>query len=437
MAKIVYQREIDIAYDVDILVAGGGPAGVAAAVAAARNGSDVLIIEPNGFFGGAGTAGLVPAFMPFDNGVDFLAEGIGREVYEASRVDPSVIMDRTVGIQVERLKRIYDDMVTSSGAKFLFFSKVIDVIMDGERVDMAVISSKSGIFAVKAKVFIDTTGDADLVALAGGEWKKGDENGATMPSSLLSLWADVEWKKMRTDHNLFLEQAFKDNVFTNNDRQVPGFCRAGTTSGGANIGHVFGVDGTNEKDLTRGMIEGRRVLVEFTTFFNDYVKEGYEHAFPMVSASYLGVRESRRIVGDYIMTAEDFLNRASFDDEIGRFSYPVDIHVSAPSQEAFEAFSKQHAAMRYKDGESYGIPFRALIPRGISNVLTAGRCISADRQMLSSVRVMPACYITGQAAGIAALLAVKEDKLIREVDIKEIQRRLVSFGAFLPNFKED
>ncbi|MDA3731923.1 FAD-dependent oxidoreductase [Niameybacter massiliensis] len=432
-----YTKKIEVAYDVDVCVAGGGPAGVAAAVSAARQGVKVLLIESQGFFGGAGTAGLVPAFMPFENGVDFLADGIGREIYEASRQDPSVIMDRTVGIQLERLKKIYDDLVVEAGVEFLFFSQVIDVIKKGRNIEALIVSTKSGLLAVKAKVFIDTTGDADVCALSGVAYTLGDEKGNTMPASLCSLWADIEWGKMWMSHTAFLEEAFKDHVFTQEDRHIPGFCRAGKTSGGANIGHVFNVDATNVQDLTQAMIKGRKILREFETYFTKYVKEGYENAFPMVSASYLGVRESRRIQGEYVMTIEDFMNRASFEDEIGRFSYPVDIHIANPSKDAYDAFVKEHSSLRYADGESYGIPYRALLPKELDNLLVAGRCISADRQMLSSVRVMPACFITGQAVGVAAALSIDKGWQVKEIDIKALQKRLKAIGAFLPNFTEE
>lgn len=432
-----YNKELEVRYDVDVCVAGGGPAGVAAAVMAARQGAKVLLLESQGFFGGAGTAGLVPAFMPFENGKEFLAEGIGREIYEKSRVDPAVIMDRTVGIQVERLKKIYDDMVQQAGVSFLFFASVIDVICKDGKIENLIVSTKSGLFAVKAKIFVDATGDADVCARAGVPYKLGDEEGNTQAASLCSLWADVEWKKMRTDHTLFLEKAFKDGVFTQGDRHVPGFCRAGVTSGGANIGHVFQIDGTNDEDLTKGMITGRKILLEFKNFFNNYVKEGYEHAFPMVSASYLGIRESRRIEGEYVMTLQDFLDHAVFDDEIGRFSYPVDLHAATASAEDYEKFNKDHKSLRYNDGESYGIPYRALLPKKVENLLVAGRCISADRSMLSSVRVMPGCYITGQAAGMAAALCVKKQCGPKQLDVRLLQNALKKAGAYLPNTPEE
>lgn len=432
-----YTKELDVRFDVDVCVAGGGPAGIAAAVMAARQGAKVLLLESQGFFGGAGTAGLVPAFMPFENGKEFLAEGIGREVYEKSRVDPAVIMDRTVGIQVERLKKIYDDMVQEAGVSFLFFATVIDVVKKDNRIENLIVSTKSGLFAVKAKVFIDATGDADICARSDVPFELGDEDGNTQAASLCSLWADIEWKKMRTDHNLFLEKAFEEGVFTQKDRHVPGFCRAGVTSGGANIGHVFGIDGTNDEDLTRGMITGRKILPEFRNFFNNYVKEGYEHAFPMVSASYLGVRESRRIVGEYVMTLQDFIDRASFDDEIGRFSYPVDLHAASASQEDFNKFETDHSKFRYADGESYGIPYRALLPQKVDNLLVAGRCISADRSMLSSVRVMPGCFITGQAAGMAAALCADRNCGPKELNVRLLQRALKKAGAYLPNTPEE
>lgn len=431
-----YRKQIEIKYHADLCVVGGGPSGVAAAVSAARRGIKVFLVEAQGFCGGAGTAGLVPAFMPFDNGVDFLAGGIGKEIFEKSRKDPAVIMDRTVGIQVELLKKIYDDMLLEAGVDFLFFTTLIDVVKKDEKVEAIIVNSKSGIYAIEADIFIDGTGDGDLCVMAGADFSLGDEKGDIMPSSLCSLWADIKWDKMRTDHNLFLEEAFKNNVFSQEDRHVPGFCRAGKTSGGANIGHIFEVDGTNEVDLTKGMIYGRKILEEFKIFFTQYVKEGYENAFPMVSASYLGIRESRRIHGEYTMTLKDFISRATFEDEIGRFSYPVDIHISKPTKQDYEKFVQEHSSLRYADGESYGIPYRALLPQKLENVLMAGRCISADRFMMSSVRVMPGCFITGQAVGQAAALCIQSHCAPKKINVKVLQRMLKEIGAFLPNYNE-
>jgi hypothetical protein len=145
------------------------------------------------------------------------------------------------------------------------------------------------------------------------------------------------------------------------------------------------------------------------------------------------VRESRRITGDYVMTGGDYVARASFPDEIGRFSYPIDIHAMAPGDEAYGEYHEKITAMAYGRGESYGIPMRALLPKGLENVYVAGRCISADRLMQSSVRVMPGCYITGQACGVSAAIARGDGALPRQVATARLRRALKDMGGFLPD----
>jgi len=159
----------------------------------------------------------------------------------------------------------------------------------------------------------------------------------------------------------------------------------------------------------------------------------------VATASLLGVRETRRILGDYVMTLDDFKKRAIFDDEIGRYSYPVDIHPNKNDIESYMRFRNEITNLRYKHGESYGIPYRALIPKDLDNVLVAGRCISTDRYMQSSVRVMPGCFITGQAAGTAASMLAKSNgkETAHDINIRSLQRKLKDIGAYLPNFKQN
>lgn len=432
---ITYQKQLPVKYQTEVCVVGGGPAGVAAAVTAARHGARVFLLESQGFFGGEATAALVPAFMPFTNGVDFLAGGIGREVYDACAEDPEALTGRNVGIKPEPLKRLYDDMVTAAGVDFLFFATVVDVVAREGRVEAVVVAAKSGLYAVSAEVFIDATGDGDLCALAGAPFALGDERGVTMPSTLCSLWVDIDWRSPKKPQASALERAFADGVFPVEDRHLPGIFKTGETTGGGNIGHVFEVDGTKEEDLTRGMLEGRRQLPRYARYYRDYLGGAFADAMPVITGSTLGVRESRRILGDYVMTAGDFESRASFEDEIGRFSYPIDIHIAAPTKEAYEAFHKEHTTMRYKDGESYGIPYRALLPRTLENAYVVGRCLSADKKMQSSIRVMPGCFITGQAAGAAAAFCAADKIAPRQVDIGALQDRLLAMGGFLPNRK--
>lgn len=433
---MLYQKEIPIKYTADICVIGGGPSGIAAAVAAARQRADVFLIEAQGCFGGAGTCALVPTFVDFTDGVHFLSGGIGKEVYDRCLAEnPHGRVGHSTGYQVERLKKQYDDMVTGAGVRFLFFTSMVDAICTDGTVDAIIVTSKSGIYAIAAKVFIDCTGDGDLCARAGAPYVMGDENGMVMGSTLCSMWEDVDWSIPCPPQDSFLEQAFADKVFTFEDRHLPGIFATGPDSGGGNIGHAFGVRGTEEADLTRGMIEGRRILPEFERFYHDYVGGPFANARPVATGATLGIRESRRILGDYVLNIRDYHTHAVFDDEIGRFFYPIDIHVSAATKEAYEEFMKEFRSTGHYCGENYGIPYRSLTPKNLENVYVAGRCISTDRSMQASIRVMPCCFITGQAAGVAAAMCAQKAQTSRQISVSELQDRLVDLGAFLPNHK--
>jgi hypothetical protein len=428
--KIFFDREIPVRYDVDVFIAGGGPAGVAAAVAASKQGSRVFLAEGHSCFGGMGTAGLVPWFSPFTDGINFLAGGVGQEIF--NRLD--LKHGKTLAINAEHLKRVYDDLVTEAGVAFNFHTNLIDVQREGKRVSHAICNSKSGIFAVKARAFVDCTGDGDLAAMSGAAFEKGDKDGTLMPGTLCSLWSNIDWENRSSNHREMLEQAFADGVFSLPDRHVPGMASIGHGVAGANIGHIYDLDGTDDDSITKGLLRGRKIIPEFELYYKKYLK-GYENMTLVATASLLGVRETRRISGDYVMTLDDFKNRAVFEDEIGRYSYPVDIHPNKNDAGAYKLFLDEITNLRYKHGESYGISYRALVPKGLDNVFVAGRCISADRYMQSSTRVMPACFITGQAAGAAAaMLACSGGKAtVHNIDIKSLQRKLKDIGAYLPN----
>lgn len=441
-----FHREIPIRHEVEVFVAGGGPAGVAAAVAAAREGRSVFLAEGQSCLGGMGTAGLVPAWMTFGDKVNFLTAGIGEEVLDRTHAaggtgpqyDPKNKTHASVPINAEVLKRVYDDMVAEAGVGFAFHTAMIDVQTEGERVTGAICAAKSGIFAVKAKLYIDCTGDGDLCAWAGAPFEKGDEQGSLMPGTLDSLWSAVDWETVRSSGlgagASRIEQAFKDGVFTYEDRHLPGMWQVSETIGGGNIGHTFGVDGTDERSLTQALVWGRKLVLEYERYYKQYLK-GFEKMELVATGSLLGLRETRRIMGDYVLSLDDFKSRAVFDDEIGRYCYPVDIHPSRPEKADFDRFMDEWKSLRYDKGESYGIPYRSLVPKGLSNVLVAGRCISADRFLQGSIRVMPGCYITGQACGVAAALAVEKATDTRRIDTGQLQQRLKRLGAYLPNAK--
>lgn len=443
MSSIKIQREIPVRHEVDVFVVGGGPAGVAAAVAAARQGREVFLAEGHSCFGGMGTAGLVPAFMRFGDGNNFLAGGIGEEILtrlrESGGIWPAELPENNglnIGIKAEVLKRVYDEMVSAAGVDFTFHTQLIAVETADGCVTTAIMAGKSGMYAVKAKIFIDCTGDGDLAAWAGAPFEKGDEQGNLMPGTLCSLWANVDFDAFEQSgmkEACRLPEAFKDNVFTHKDLHLPGFWQVGPNIGGGNIGHTFGVDGTDERSLTEALVWGRKSMLEYERYYKEYLK-GFEAMELLATGSLLGLRETRRIMGDYVLDLDDFQARAVFDDEIGRYSYPIDIHPSTPSQDDYEKFEKEFRKLyRYDRGESYGIPYRTLVPQKLANVLVAGRCVSTDRYVQGSVRVMPGCYITGQAAGVAAALAIETQSDTRSIDIPHLLKRLKKTGAFLPN----
>ncbi len=172
--------------------------------------------------------------------------------------------------------------------------------------------------------------------------------------------------------------------------------------------------------------------VEYERYYKKYLK-GFERMELVATASQLGSRESRRILGDYVLTLADFKSRATFPDEIGRYNYDVDVHASKPDLASFQRCREDFKALRCGKGESYGIPYRCLVPRKLTNVLVAGRSVSTDRYMQSSIRVMPGCFITGQAIGVAAAICAQEGCDTRGVPVPELQRRLKDLGAYLPN----
>jgi hypothetical protein len=447
--SILYRREIPVEVETDVFVAGGGPAGIAAAIAAARCGARVFIVESTAAFGGAAVNMLIPCHMTFGDGENFLAAGIGREIYDymKERAEGGYRKHTPPAIPVELYKRCCDDLVEASGAEFQFYTTVIDAVTVNGRIDSVICSAKGRIFAARAKMYIDCTGDAELSAMAGADCRYGDyETGEVMAATLCSIWTGIDWSRVVQPDSRELERAFADGVFTNIDRHLPGMfplsegegdkssgagdAASASGVGGLNGGHIYGVDARSASSLTRAIVAGRRQLDEYKKYYREYLT-GFEHAHPIMSAPQLGIRESRRVMGEYVMTLDDFINRASFDDEIGRYSYPADIHSGTNDDAGYKKYAENFERLRLKRGESYGIPYRALVVRGLDNLLVAGRCISCDRYIQSSIRVIPGCYITGQAAGVGAAVAASSGTAARDADTGEIQRNLIALGAYL------
>lgn len=436
MSEILYQKKAEVRYECDVCIAGGGPAGIAAAISAAETGASVCLFEKEQCFGGAAAGAKVPAFMRFSDGVNFLSGGIGRRVFNALYGENTDFSTIEFSIDTEKLKVIYDEMIAQSGVTFLFETTLLDVISENGKISYAVFKGREKIFAVKAKCFIDATGDGFMAVCAGADFSKGDKNGNMMPATLCSVWGDIDWSRAvveigKDPDNRHLKEAFEAGVFTVKDPGLPGMWRFDNHYGGGNIGHVFGVDGTDEKSITDGITDARKRMSEYEFYYTHYL-EGYENAKLLSTADVLGIRETRRIECDYTATLEDYKNYAVFEDEIGRYCYPVDIHSHAPNEKGGSESGLYQEG--YKKGRSYGISYRSLIPKKLENVLVCGRCVGAERSMMGSMRVMPCCFITGMAAGTAAAIASIQNKSVREIDILSLQTELKKQGAYLPNF---
>lgn len=439
---VPYSRSLPVKVETDVFVAGGGPAGVAAAVAAARHGAKVFLAESHTCLGGMSTAGKVMVFMQWGDGVHPLADGFGSRVRERLAKESHI---KGSAHDMEAFKRVYDSEMQEAGADFRFYTRLVDVVAEGGEIQYVVCAAPSGMWAVKAKVYVDATGNGDLSAWAGAEWKKGDANGKMMPGTLVSYWDRIDWDRWAKEKptgfagshqpfGAFLPEANRDKVLSVPDLHFSGIFRQEGGLGLANMGHCFGVDGTDEASLTKALVEGRQSMVEYERYLHEYLKRGMENARLLATAELMGIRETRRIVGDYVLSHDDYLKRAHFPDEIGRYAYPIDIHPSSADPKAMAEHVRQfQQKYRYRKGESYGIPYRILTPKGVRNLLVAGRCVSSDEMVQASIRVIPACYITGQAAGIAAAMAADKAISVHDVSVPDLQRKLVAFGACLPN----
>lgn len=439
------QTDIPLNSDFDVIVAGGGPAGCAAAIAAAREGARTLLIESTYVLGGMGTAGLVPAWCPFSDKEKIIYRSLAEDVFRAAREQTAAAGPDDldwVAIDAEALKRIYDKMVTSSGAEVLFGTTVCGADVESGRISTIIVSNKAGLSAYSAKVFIDCTGDGDLAAAAGAEFLAGDDKGEFMPATLCFTLSGVNMDAYE-NHPVNGRRAGglhpnnKNSIsykFAEDDRYPDitdeHLCNnpLGSDSVGFNAGHLWRVDSTDPFSVSKAMITGRRIAKQYQDALAEYFPEAFGDTYLCATAQLMGVRESRRITGDYILTAADYMARADFPDEISRNCYYIDVHMT-PGE---KAACTDHAAAqaRYGKGESHGIPYRCLTPKGITNLLSAGRIISCDRRLLASVRVMPNCLTTGEAAGIAAAFAASGDCDVHQVDVDKLRLRLREFGAY-------
>lgn len=446
-------------YEYDVVVAGGGPAGLCAAIAAARNGAKVLLVERYGFIGGNATAALVAPWMTFHATPDEqVVEGLPEEIVRRLQAvggslghirDTSGYVATVTPFDAEVLKFVAFEMCEEAGVNLLLHSFVTDAIRAGDTVKGIVVHNKSGRMELRARVVVDATGDGDVAALAGAEFMQGREgDGLTQPMTLMFKLGNVNLQAVREYIKAHPEEFYKRTLIQDLDRYpylsvVNGFysiLQEAIASGELNLQRdmvlffqtihddevtvnmtrVQGLDGTNVWDLTRAEIELRKQVMQLLHFFRRRIP-GFERCYITASGVQAGVRETRRIVGDYILTAEDIIEGRHFPDIIARYAYPIDIH---------DPTGRGTRTIRLRNG-SYEIPFRCLLPKGLEGLLVTGRAISCTHEALAAIRTMPAAMALGQAAGTAAALAVRSGKGLRELDIVELQAVLRAQGANL------
>lgn len=441
----------------DVIVAGGGPAGVAAAVSAARSGADTLLIEKAGYLGGMATDGHIPAFCTFTDGKALEVGGVGLEILQAMKAQMwrSPFYDEKPGrdfeydwvpIDAEVLKQVLDRLVQASGCDLALHTTLAEVRREGRRVTGLRLATPAGIREVCADQIIDCTGNALVAHGAGAQCLCGDEQGRVQAATLCFQIANFDTERFlryaraegetvtvegTENGNLSKAsaRAIADGKFPAGETQVAGI--ALTTPGTAtlNFGHVFDFDPFTPEGMTRAELEGRRMLPSLLAFLHGYVP-GAEKAVLIGSGPSIGIREGRRITADYMLTRADYDRRADFDDAIGYYSYPVDLHAARQAEGAMTGHG-DYESSRYAPGERYGIPYRSLIVRELDNLLAAGRIIGADRAAQASVRVMPACFLTGQAAGTAAALCAKRQIDLRKLNPETLRTALKEAGALL------
>ena len=424
---MLYSKEIPLYGEFDVIVLGGGPAGVCAAIEAARDGASVLLCERTGMLGGSAAAALVGPFMTcydrdgnrkivgglFDEIVDEMKK-IGGAIDPADCDSPSVYTSfigkyhrHVTPFDSFALQIVLDRMTAAAGVKNLLYTSFADSVTRDGRIEYIVLDAPQGLIAAKAQVYIDCTGNADVAAASGVPTHKGGDDGeAPQPGTLFFEVDGAEDEK-------YLDRPAR-----------PVKCYRKPVPGSYKVNHlrVFDVDRADADSMTRGHTEAREQVLESYKVL--LATPGFEHSKITQVAPELGIREGRHIEGVYRLTVDDLSSGRRFDDTICCFGYGMDVHPRTADGQFGGGFSGEVAPV-------YFIPYRCLVPVGCSNLLVAGKTVSAESQAAGSIRVMPCCMAMGQAAGAAAALCAESGAIPADVDTGALVSVLRSHGACL------
>lgn len=426
----------------DVIVVGGGPGGVPAAVAAARNGARVLLVEGYGFLGGMATSALVLPYMKYSAGNTIIVRGIFEEFLDMLEKNGgtrkmkipeekliwlntfSTDLEDRAHFDDEIMKYVLDRFVLDSGSDILFHTQAIGVLMKDSTIKAVRVFHKGGVEDLSADIFIDSTGDGDIAAWAGAKIEIGrEEDNACQPMTTSFRMANVDVERMPSgkEVNKLYDKARADGEIKNPRENILKFYTIHPDVMHFNTTRVIGKTSLDGWSMTEAEIEGRRQVAEMVRFLNKYVS-GFENAYLMKTGAQIGVRESRRVIGKYILTADDVIQGRKFEDGVACGSYAIDIHNPAGTG----------TKMIYLDeGVYYHIPYRCLIPAGTDNLIVSSRCISATHEAHSSQRVMPTIWGIGQASGTAAALCVKRKIIPEAVDTSVLIKTLEDQGVYL------
>ena len=403
----------------DVIVCGGGPGGISAAMASARSGMKTLMIERYGFAGGMATAGLVNPFMQYvsRNGKN-LANSIFNELVAKLEEKGAIDSVHKMTFDDEIMKIVLDEMLVKSGVEILFHSHVCGAKRSGGKIESVSAATKSGIREFKAKIFIDATGDGDLAYYADFKYEKGrSSDGACQPSTLCFRIAGVKTPYDMAELRKYLTEIYlegkKDGRISDPRENVLIFNTLQNDVIHFNTTRVILKDSTLSEGLSDSELIARKQVGELYEFFKEkspYFKNSYIQKM----AAQIGIRETRRVEGLYKLTEDDLVKARCFDDAVARSCYPVDIHNPSGSG----------TIIKHIEGEFYEIPYRCLLPLESTNLLMACRAISSTHEAHSSLRVMPVVASYGEAAGLAAAIAVKENKTPAGIDGRILKGKL-------------